>query len=127
MEHIYLDHNATTPPDSRVREAMALALLELWGNPSSMHRHGQKASAMIEEARENVAAMLKAAPNEVYFRQRPASRSPRIEPRPDWPRSSPCARPQALVAGQPGDRFTFQLDSHRGRTHLPVVTLKRAA
>jgi len=38
-------------------------------------------------------------PNEVYFGCRPANRKPRIEPRPRWPRPSPCAKLQTLVAG----------------------------
>ena len=67
------------------------------------------------------------APNEVYFTRRPANHQPRIEPRSDWPRGSPCAKPQTLVAGKPGDRFTLQGDFHEGRRHLPIVTFKRAA
>ena len=66
-------------------------------------------------------------PNEVYFSQRPAQRRPRIETRMRWPRASRCARPQTLVAGNPGDRFTIDLDYHRGRKHLPIVSLKRVA
>ena len=66
-------------------------------------------------------------PNEVYFRRRPANRRPRTEPRRRWPRASPCARPQTLVAGQPGDRFRLQVDFNAGRKHLPVVLLRRAA
>jgi hypothetical protein len=66
-------------------------------------------------------------PHEVYFGQRPACRRPRIEPRPGWPRGSPCARPQALVAGQPGDRFSLEIEHYARRPHLPVVTLRRAA
>ncbi len=66
-------------------------------------------------------------PNEVYFRLRPANRRPRIEPRPRWPRSSPCAKPRTLVAGQPGDRFTLVVDFHKGKRHLPIVSLRRAA
>ncbi|MBP85545.1 MAG: hypothetical protein CMJ64_02335, partial [Planctomycetaceae bacterium] len=66
-------------------------------------------------------------PNEVYFGQRPAHRRPRIETRKRWPRASRCARPQTLVAGNPGDRFTIDLDYHRGRKYLPIVSLKRAA
>ena len=66
-------------------------------------------------------------PNEVYFGCRLANRKPRIEPRKRWPRPSPCAKPQTLAAGQPGDRFTIAIDSHHGRRHLPVVTLRRAA
>ena len=66
-------------------------------------------------------------PNEVYLRLRPANRRPRIEPRERWPRTSPCAKPITLIAGQPGDRFTLQVDFHDGKEHLPIVSLKRAA
>jgi putative transposase len=66
-------------------------------------------------------------PNEVYARRFPANRRPRIEPRPRWPRGSPCARPWALVAGQPGQRFTATVTCHAKRRHLPIVTLERAA
>jgi len=66
-------------------------------------------------------------PNEVYFRLRPANRRPHIEPRERWPRSSPCAKPRTLVAGQPGDRFTLQVNFHDGKEHLPIVSVKRAA
>jgi len=66
-------------------------------------------------------------PNEVYFKRYAAHRKPRIEPRPRWPRPSPCAKPQTLVAGQPGDQFTISIEAYRGRKHLPVVTLRRAA
>jgi transposase InsO family protein len=66
-------------------------------------------------------------PNEVHFRLRPANRRPRIEPRKRWPRNSPCAGPRTLIAGQPGDRFTLEVEFHRGARHLPVVSLKRAA
>ena len=44
-------------------------------------------------------------PSEVYHCVRPENRRPRVEPRPRWPRGSPCAKPSTLVAGQPGDRF----------------------
>ncbi len=66
-------------------------------------------------------------PNEVYFDLRPADRRPRIEPRKRWPRSVPCAAPRTLIAGQPGDRFTLQVDFQDGRRNLPIVSLKRAA
>ncbi len=66
-------------------------------------------------------------PNEVYFRLRPANRRPRIEPRKRWPRSAPCSRPRTLVAGQPGDRLVLEVAFHDGRSHLPIVSLKRAA
>jgi putative transposase len=66
-------------------------------------------------------------PNEVYFGRSPANRRPRLEPRPRWPRGSPCARPQILVAGRPGDRFTLEVQFHGGQHALPIVNLRRAA
>jgi hypothetical protein len=69
-----------------------------------------------------------ATPDEVYFRQMPACRRPRFEPRPRWPRRSPCARPHALVRGRPGGAAMELGAEHlHGRKHLPVVTLRRAA
>ncbi len=72
-------------------------------------------------------ALEGSTPNEVYFRLRPANRRPRIEPRKRWPRRSTCAGPRTLIAGQPGDRFTLEVDFHGGVRHLPIVSLKRAA
>ncbi len=66
-------------------------------------------------------------PNEAYFRLRPNNRRPRIEPRERWPRRAPCAEPATLIAGQPGDRFTLDVNFQDGRRHLPIVSLKRAA
>jgi transposase InsO family protein len=66
-------------------------------------------------------------PNEVYFGRKPARQKPRIEPRRQWPRPSPCAKPQTLVAGQPGDRFELHIETLRRQRHLPIVTLHRAA
>jgi hypothetical protein len=66
-------------------------------------------------------------PNEAYLRKSHGNRRPRIEPRPHWPRGSPCALPKVLVAGQPGDQFDFELAHFDGRTHLPIVTVRRRA
>ena len=68
-----------------------------------------------------------ATPDEVYFHLRPAHRQPRIEPRNDWPRRSPYAKPRTLIAGQPGDRFGVDISQLGRRRHLPIVLLKRAA
>jgi transposase InsO family protein len=65
-------------------------------------------------------------PNEVYFGRFPANRKPRLEPRPEWPRGSPCAAPRTLVAGQPGGRFTIEVARLAGQMHLPIVKLRRA-
>jgi transposase InsO family protein len=66
-------------------------------------------------------------PNEVYFVRYPANRRPRIEPRPAWPRGSPCAQPHALVAGKPGARFDVEVERIDGRRELPIIRLRRAA
>ncbi len=73
------------------------------------------------------ATLFGKTPNEVYFHLRPANQRPRIEPRMRWPRSSPCAKPFTIVAGQPGDRFEIEVGFYDGRRHLPIVSLKRAA
>jgi cysteine desulfurase len=64
---IYLDHNATTPVRPEVVEAMAAALREQWGNPSSTHAEGASARQALETARSQVAALLGARPREVLF------------------------------------------------------------
>ena len=64
---IYLDHNATTPVAPEVREAMLPYLTDEWGNPSSTYRFGSKLKAVIETAREQVAALLQASPREIIF------------------------------------------------------------
>jgi putative transposase len=68
-----------------------------------------------------------ATPDEMYFKWRPACRAPRFEPRPNWPRSSPCGKPQTLVKGQPGVVLDLKVEFVSGRRHLPRVTFRRAA
>jgi cysteine desulfurase len=67
MRRVYLDNSATTPVDPRVVEAMMPYLLEKFGNPSSVHYHGQEARAAVDRARREVAALINARPNEVVF------------------------------------------------------------
>ena len=64
---IYLDHNATTPPDPAVVDRLAHALREDFGNPSSVHHFGQRAKAALDEARSAVAGLISADPSEVIF------------------------------------------------------------
>lgn len=64
---IYLDYAATTPVDQRVLDAMMPYFRENFGNPSSIHRLGQKAETAVEEAREKVAAVLGCRPDEIIF------------------------------------------------------------
>jgi cysteine desulfurase len=63
----YLDHNATTPLDPRVRDAMLVCLDAGPGNPSSAHSPGRRARAALELAREQVAALVGAQPRQVVF------------------------------------------------------------
>jgi cysteine desulfurase len=68
MSGIYLDHNATTPIDPRVRDAMRPYLEELFGNPSSVeHGHGHAASQAVDHARGQVASAIGARANEILF------------------------------------------------------------
>src|SRR5262249_21996761 len=64
---IYLDHNATTPVRPEVVEAMATALRERWGNPSSTHAEGARARAAVEQARAQVGELLGVAPRDLLF------------------------------------------------------------
>ena len=66
-ELIYLDHAATTPMRSEVKEAMLPYLSEHYGNPSSIYRIGREARAAVDEARETVADILGAMPKEIVF------------------------------------------------------------
>ena len=64
---IYFDHNATTPLDPAVRDAMLPFLGEIWGNPSSVHHIGRKARALLDDARDRAANFLGAKPSEIIF------------------------------------------------------------
>lgn len=63
---IYLDHNASTPLDPEVRQAM-LAALEVHGNPSSIHAEGRAARDLIERSRKHVADLVAGRPEEIVF------------------------------------------------------------
>ena len=65
-ERIYLDWNATAPLRSEARAA-AVAALEVIGNPSSVHGEGRAARRLVEQAREQVAALVGAEPRNVVF------------------------------------------------------------
>ncbi len=64
---VYLDYAATTPVDPRVREAMTPYFSDDFGNPSSVHRYGQRAEAAVDEARESVARTLNCRADEIVF------------------------------------------------------------
>ena len=62
----YCDHNATAPLRPLSRDAMAHALA-ITGNPSSVHAHGRAARAVVEQARDRVARLVRAKPEQVIF------------------------------------------------------------
>jgi Cysteine sulfinate desulfinase/cysteine desulfurase and related enzymes len=64
---IYLDHNATTPLDDRVVDAMLPYLRHYYGNPSGLYRLGRLSRGAIDSAREQVAALVGAKASEVIF------------------------------------------------------------
>ena len=63
---VYLDHNATAPLRPEARTAMVGAL-DVVGNPSSVHWEGRQARRIVEDAREQVAALVGAEPADVVF------------------------------------------------------------
>jgi cysteine desulfurase len=67
MNHIYLDHNATTPLDERVLDAMLPYMKAQYGNASSRHELGTVARRAVNTAREQVAALVNVQPSQVVF------------------------------------------------------------
>ena len=67
MEPIYLDHSATTPVHPEVLGAMMSFFANHFGNPSSSHRPGRFAREAVEGARDRVAGLIKASPDEIVF------------------------------------------------------------
>lgn len=67
MNHIYLDHAATTPVAKEVTEAMQPLYTEIYGNPSSIHALGRNARFYVDEARRTIAHALKVKETEVIF------------------------------------------------------------
>jgi len=64
---VYFDYNATTPLAPEVIEVVARASRDVFGNASSVHRFGQQAKAMLDEARSAVASLIGADPSEIVF------------------------------------------------------------
>lgn len=63
----YLDHAATTPLLTEVKEVLARFGDEVFGNPSSVHAYGRRAKEGVEDARDRVAAAIGASPAEIVF------------------------------------------------------------
>lgn len=64
---IYFDHAATTPLDKRILDKMLPYFTDIFGNPNSQHVYGREAVKAVDNARDTIAAIIKAKPNEVYF------------------------------------------------------------
>lgn len=64
---VYFDHNATTPLDERVIDAMLPYFKQFYGNPSSLYRFGRVVRSAIDIAREQVATLIGAQPAQIVF------------------------------------------------------------
>lgn len=101
MRIVYLDNNATTRVAPEVREAMMPFLTDLYGNPSSMHTFGGQVGRHVDEARQRVAALLRASPTEIVF----------------------------TSCGTESDSFAIRgvLDAHPDRRHLVTTRVEHPA
>lgn len=63
----YVDNNATTPIDPKVKKAMIPYFEEKYGNPNSLHKKGREAREAVEAAREKVASLFNTMPEEIVF------------------------------------------------------------
>lgn len=64
---IYFDHAATTPLDKKVLDKMLPYFTEVYGNANSQHAYGREAVKAVDDARDTIAKIINAKPNEVYF------------------------------------------------------------
>lgn len=67
MNHVYFDHNATTPLDERVLAAMMPFLTDRYGNASSRHELGTQARKAVNAAREQLAGLVNVEPSQIVF------------------------------------------------------------
>ena len=65
--NIYFDNAATTQLDKRVLEEMIPFMVENYGNPSSIHKHGREVKASVENSRNKIADILGVTPGEIFF------------------------------------------------------------
>lgn len=64
---IYFDHAATTPLSKEALDKMLPYFTDIFGNPNSQHYYGREAVKAVDEARDSIAKIINAKPNEVYF------------------------------------------------------------
>jgi cysteine desulfurase len=108
-ERTYLDHNATAPLLPEAAEALARALL-VDGNPSSVHQEGRAARALVERARDHVAALVGAPPKAVIFTSG-GSEAANLALSPGFARIADRARPERLFVA--ATEHACVLDGHR--------------
>ena len=125
MERIYLDHNATTPLDPRVLEAMRPWLERRFGNASSLHWFGQRARAAVEDARAQVAALVGAAPAEIVFTSG-GTEADNLALR-GAAAAAPESRRKVLVRAHRASRRAQHREGPRRRRASPVETVRRDA
>jgi cysteine desulfurase len=64
---VYFDYNATSPLSADAADAVAATTRDIFGNPSSVHHFGQRAKAVLDDARSAVAALIQGDPSEIVF------------------------------------------------------------
>jgi cysteine desulfurase len=67
MRRVYFDHSATTPVDREVADVMMEYMTDKFGNPGSIHYFGREANKAVNEARTNIANLIGASTNEIFF------------------------------------------------------------
>ena len=67
MMEAYFDNSATTAPCCEAVKAVTEAMTQSWGNPSSLHAVGNRANALLESSRSEIAARLSCSPEEIFF------------------------------------------------------------
>ncbi len=67
MMQIYLDYSATTPTSPEAIAVMQQAFTQQWGNPSSLHKWGQRSATLVERARIKVANLINTVPESIIF------------------------------------------------------------
>lgn len=125
---VYLDHNATTPMLPAVLEAMS-PWFGVPANPSSVHQHGQRAAVALEEAREDVAALVGGNPAGVVFTSG-ATEANHLCLRGAWaqrtgghkvllsPIEHPCVRSAAQALGELGAQLEWMRVGASGRCEV---------
>ena len=66
MQNIFLDNASTTPLSDSMKEYL-ISILDIYGNPSSLHSKGEPAKQIISESRQSVAKFINANPSDIYF------------------------------------------------------------